>query len=276
MTESAVPKVTIPGLDDYSKWYENFFTMRRENGILEIKMQHEGGPAQYSFATHNAWGRIWQDVGRDPDNEVIIFGGTGDTWFDIDRTAYDKPLRGWTSNELNELYADAVRVMESLVFSVEQPTIGLINGPTIAHTEFTLACDLTIASETATFIDPHFLTGVPPGDGQGLAFQELLGSKRAAYYLYTGDAIDARTALELGLVNEVVPAADLYPRAWELAEMMMRRPLMARRMTSAIVKRPWKQRLVNDFGFHVAHELYGIIADNPVGEHGGHNLESLD
>src|SRR6478736_4510583 len=104
MTESAVPKVTIPGLDDYSKWYENFFTMRRENGILEIKMQHEGGPAQYSFATHNAWGRIWQDVGRDPDNEVIIFGGTGDTWFDIDRTAYDKPLRGWTSNELNELY----------------------------------------------------------------------------------------------------------------------------------------------------------------------------
>lgn len=110
-------------------------------------------------------------------------------------------------------------------------------------------------------MDPHFLVGAAPGDGLQLGLQELIGTKRAAYYLYTGQQIDAPTALELGLVNEVLPAEKLLPRAWEIAETMMRRPRTTRRLTHAIVQRPWKRRLVQDLGFGIAHEMFGLSAD---------------
>jgi enoyl-CoA hydratase/carnithine racemase len=126
------------------------------------------------------------------------------------------------------------------------PTIAAINGPSLAHIEFALLCDITLCSETATIMDPHFLTGVAPGDGPQLGLQELIGTKRASYYLYTGNGITAQEALSPGLVNETLPAERLLPRAWEIAEMMMRRPRAARRLTHAIVARPWKRRLVQD------------------------------
>jgi hypothetical protein len=67
-------------------------------------------------------------------------------------------------------------------------------------------CDITLCADHAVLFDPHFGDlGAVPGDGQGLTFQELMGLKRAAYYLYASDKIDAQTAREIGLVNEVVP-----------------------------------------------------------------------
>ncbi|WP_030925801.1 enoyl-CoA hydratase/isomerase family protein [Streptosporangium amethystogenes] len=93
-----------------------------------------------------------------------------------------------------------------------------INGPSVAHTEFALLCDITLAAESATIVDPHLLAGVAPGDGQQLTLQELIGTKRAAYHLYTGKPIGAQEALTLGPVNEVLAGDRLLPRAWELAE----------------------------------------------------------
>jgi enoyl-CoA hydratase/carnithine racemase len=89
----------------------------------------------------------------------------------------------------------------------------------------------------------------------------VIGAKRAAYHLYTGEPISARQALELALVNEVLPAGRLVPRAWEIAETIMKSPRAARRLTHAIVQRPWKRRLVHDLGFGIAHEMFGISAD---------------
>ncbi|GAB3829875.1 enoyl-CoA hydratase/isomerase family protein [Dactylosporangium cerinum] len=162
-------------------------------------------------------------------------------------------------------YYDATKLLENFIFGIDIPTIAAINGPSIAHTEFALLCDITLAAETATIIDPHLPTGVAPGDGQQLTLQELIGTKRAAYHLYTGEPITARLALELGLVNEVLPAERLLPRAWELAETIMKSPRAARRLTHAIVQRPWKRRLVHDLGFGVAHEMFGISADRLLG-----------
>jgi enoyl-CoA hydratase/carnithine racemase len=108
----------------------------------------------------------------------------------------------------------------------------------VGHTEIALLCDITLCTEDSTIIDPHFLTGVAPGNGQHLSYQELMGTKRAAYYLYTSEQINARQALELGLVNEVLPAERLLPRAWEIAEMIMERPRATRRLTHAIIQHP--------------------------------------
>lgn len=260
-----VPRPVFTG---YAQKYADYFVMRRENGILELRMHTDGGPATFNFAVHNAWGQAWQEIGNDPDNEVVILTGTGDQWL----TFGDLSLQPQTGQQLADAarpqdfayehtYYDALKLLENLVFGIDVPTIAAINGPSLAHAEIGLLCDITLAAETATIVDPHFLVGTVPGDGLQLALQELIGAKRAAAYLYTGAPIDATTALELGLVNEVLPTAELLPRAWQIAEMIMKRPRNARRLTHAVVQRPWKRRLVEDLGYGLAHEMFGISAD---------------
>ncbi|WP_201295363.1 hypothetical protein [Nocardia sputi] len=56
------------------------------------------------------------------------------------------------------------------------------------------------------------------------------------------------------------PVGVLAPRAWELAELIAARPRTTRRFTHAIAQRPWKRRLVDDLGFGIAHEMFGIAA----------------
>lgn len=65
-------------------------------------------------------------------------------------------------------YYDGTKLLENFVFGIDIPTIAAINGPSAAHTELALLCDITLADETATIVDPHFLVGVVPGDGQQL------------------------------------------------------------------------------------------------------------
>lgn len=90
-----------------------------------------------------------------------------------------------------------------------------------------------------------------------------MGLKRAAYFLYTGDKITAQMAKEMGLVNEVLPLDGLQARALDIAEKIMQKPRSIRRLTSAVLRRQWKRRLVQDLGFHVAHELLGMHLGKP-------------
>jgi len=266
--------VARPSFDAYAEKFSRYFAMRRRDGIIELRMHTNGGPARFGFDVHNAWAQAWHEVGNDPDNEVLIITGTGDQWLGIPETITadpaeeaDKLIRGQRPKDFayEHGYYDATKLVENFVFAIDIPTIAAINGPSVAHTEFALLCDITLATETAIIIDPHLLAGTAPGDGQQLTLQELVGTKRAAYHLYTGQPIGARQALELGLVNEVLPADRLLPRAWEIAERIMKAPRTARRLTHAIAQRPWKRRLVQDLGFGIAHEMFGIHADQLPG-----------
>jgi enoyl-CoA hydratase/carnithine racemase len=210
--------VPRPTLAEYAPKYRDHFVLERHDGILQVRMHTEGGPALFSLGLHHAWGRLWQDVGSDPDNEVLILTGTGDRWIaGVDPASFDQPVHTWPADVAYQHYYDGMKLLENLVFGIDIPTIGALNGPGIRK-EAALLCDLTLCTEETTFADGNFTAGQAPGDGMHLALQELLGAKRAAYYLYTGDHIDATTARELGLVNEVLPADRLLPRAQQIAE----------------------------------------------------------
>ena len=251
--------VSRPRFEDYREKYATYFKLERQNGILQVQMHTKGGPVMYGLPIHNAWSQLWLDIGNDPDNEVLIFGGTGDKWiggFDPDFAAqslHEMPADAF----YDQIYSDATKLLEAFIFNIDIPTIACINGPGL-HTEFALLCDITLCAEHAELFDPHFQFHLVPGDGQGLTFQELMGLKRAAYYLYTSEKINAQMAKEMGLVNEVLPLDRLLPRAWEIAEKIMQKPRAIRRLTSAVLRRQWKRRLVQDLGFHVAHELLGM------------------
>jgi enoyl-CoA hydratase/carnithine racemase len=258
-SEQRMGFVGRPRLDDYREKYSKFFKLERRNGILQVQMHTKGDSVMYGLSIHNAWSQLWLDIGNDPDNEVLIFSGAGDKWIaGFDQEMSRQPLHEMPPDAFyDQIYSDATKLLESFIFNIDIPTIACINGPGL-HTEFALLCDITLCAEHAELFDPHFRFNLVPGDGQGLTFQELMGPKRAAYFLYTSDKIDAQMAKELGLVNEVLPLESLLPRACEIAEKIMQKPRTIRRLTSAVLRRSWKRRLVDDLGFHVAHELLGM------------------
>jgi enoyl-CoA hydratase/carnithine racemase len=159
-------------------------------------------------------------------------------------------------------YKDGRSIVSSLINDLEIPTIGVLNGPGF-HTEIVLMCDLTLCADDAVVFDPHYNIGSVPGDGIHSCFEELLGVKRAAYALLTGQAIDAETALDYGMVNEVLPREKLIDRAWQLADHIMTQPRTTRRLTTQIIRRPWRQRVADDLDGGFGIQMFSHLA------HGG-------
>ena len=249
--------VTRPQFEKYKEKYKRHVAMERKNGIIELRMHTDGGPVVWGLDMHRVLSQLWIDVGNDPQNDLMILTSTDPYWIGVVDEEEEKTL----PFDYDNYYCEATKLVENLVFNVDIPTIAAVNGPGF-HTEIALLCNITICSEEAVFQDGHFLIGFVPGDGQLLTFQELIGAKRSSYALYTGQKIDARTALEWGLVNEVVPKERLSERAWELAETIMQQPRATRCLTHQLLVRPWKQRLINDFQAHISHEGYGVYVSD--------------
>ena len=99
-----------------------------------------------------------------------------------------------------------------------KPLIGAINGHAITGGfEIALSCDFLIASERALFRDTHALLGIHPALGMSQLLQQAVGQRRAKQISLACQPVDAKTALEGGIVNEVVPHEELIPRARQIA-----------------------------------------------------------
>jgi enoyl-CoA hydratase len=99
-----------------------------------------------------------------------------------------------------------------------KPVIGAVNGPAVTGgLELALHCDFLVASDRARFADTHARVGVMPGWGLTVLLPQAIGLRRAKEMSLTGNYVGAEEALALGLVNHVVPHADLVPSAVGLA-----------------------------------------------------------
>lgn len=126
----------------------------------------------------------------------------------------------------------------SHVAMVEKPVIAAVNGPAIGQgVELALACDLRLASSTATFALPHLAYGLLPWDGGTQRLARLIGLPRATELLLTGKRVTARQALAFGLVRRVVPPGQLTAEATVLAERVASgAPIAARYAKEAVLK----------------------------------------
>ena len=123
--------------------------------------------------------------------------------------------------DLRNLGADKLGDLPGFVATVaasKVPIIGAVNGPAVTGgLELALACDFLIGSERATFADTHGRVGVFPGPVL-YDLPHRVGAAFAREMSLTGNFIDAETALRVGLLNHVVPHAELMPRALGLAD----------------------------------------------------------
>lgn len=272
---SLSPFVPTPDFNEYKERFKQFYKMeRRDDGVILIQAHTNGGPIQLSVENHRSLGQMLKTVGADPKNEIMILTGSGDEFMmDADPEGFkleEEDLAYWA---YEYAYKDGRINVSSLVNDLEIPTIGVLNGPGF-HTEICLMCDLTICSEDAIIYDLHYDIGSVPGDGIHSCFQELLGVKRAAYALLTGQTIDAKTALEYGMVNEVVPRDKLVQRAWQLADHIMSQPRTTRRMTTQIVRRPWRRQITDSLDGGFAIQMFAHLAKKK-GVHGREHIGSV-
>jgi enoyl-CoA hydratase len=129
------------------------------------------------------------------------------------------------------------RSLFTAIDTFPKPIIAMINGYCLGGgCELALACDIRISSETASFGQPEINLGIIPGGGGTQRLTRLVGEGKAMELILTGDLINAQTAYNLGLVNMVVPAADLEAKTMEMANRIAEKSPIALRMAKEAVK----------------------------------------
>lgn len=153
---------------------------------------------------------------------------------------------GFGSDVLRQEYRQGIQRLPLAIHQIEVPTIAAVNGPAIgAGCDLACMCDLRIASENATFAESFVKVGIVAGDGGAWFLPRVIGMARAAEMSFTGEAIDAKTALDWGMVSRVVPAADLLSTAQTLARKMAVNSPPAVRMTKRLLREGQTSSLSN-------------------------------
>ena len=168
------------------------------------------------------------------DKEVyaIIITGEGRSFVagaDIQEMSSLNPAEG---EAFGKVGSDIFRSIEKS----EKPVIAAVNGFALGGgCELAMACDIRIASDNAKFGQPEVGLGITPGFGGTVRMAKLIGPAKAKELIFTGRVIDAAEALSIGLVNKVVPAADILTSAIEMAKTIALKAPVAVRLSKKVI-----------------------------------------
>jgi len=177
------------------------------------------------LTTVNEIHQALDELAANSDVGVLIITGAGETSF----------VSGADINDIRaRTREDGLAAINSSLFAkidkFPKPVIAAVNGFALGGgCELALACDIRVAADTAKFGQPELGLGIIPGAGATQRLPRIVGLGWAKHLVLSGDIIDAKLALEIGLVTAVMPASQLQVRARELAKKILRQgPLAAR------------------------------------------------
>ena len=181
-------------------------------------------------------------------HDGVVLAGTGENWCAaIDPGSFALA----NAHEWDAIVYEGRKLLMNLL-DIEVPVISAVNGPALFHPEIPVLSDIVLASESATFQDaPHFAAGIVPGDG---AHDGDLHGAGQLPFLLTGQSLDARTALDYGVVNEVLLADQLLARAQELAASIAGQPFLTRRYGRLVCVERMRRVMQEGLG-------YGLVAE---------------
>ncbi len=138
---------------------------------------------------------------------------------------------------IRERYRGGIHRIVKSLWGLEVPLIAAVNGPAIGlGNDVACLADMRLAADNAIFGATFLKIGLVPGDGGSWILPRTIGHARAAELFFTGDTIDAATALSWGLVSRVVPASELMDEARKLAAKIARQPPDVLRMTKRMMR----------------------------------------
>lgn len=241
--------------DAYHDGFANAHLGRGPNGVLEVRLHSDGGKLVFNGHTHEQFVELFHAIGEDRDNRVVILTGSGDAFMDaISPEGFDF----FTPQGYDKILREGRKVLMNIL-DIEVPMITALNGPVLLHSEYALLTDIVLATPETIFQDkPHFDFGITPGDGVHLLWPEVIGSIRGRYFILTHQQLDAETARQWGVVNEIVPADRLLARAHEIADAIAAQPPLTSRYTRIVLTQKLRRIIDEGAGYGLA--LEGISA----------------
>jgi len=174
-----------------------------------------------------------EDAERDENVKVVIITGSGRAFSaGMDLSMFKEGVRAYDFSKIMELGHKVTRFIENM----SKPVIAAVNGYALGGgCEIALACDLTIAADTASFGQPEINLAFYPSWGGTQRLTRLIGYKKAKELILLGDRISAEEAYRLGIVNAVVPADKLMEKAMEYAKKLASKSPIALKVAKRLV-----------------------------------------
>ena len=196
------------------------------------------------------------DANADTSLCAVILTGTGKIFSaggNVKEMADRDGMFGLDAIDQRHAYIDGIQRIPRALTRLEVPLIGAINGPAIgAGCDLAMMCDVRVASERAWFAESFVQLGLIPGDGGTWFLQRIVGYERAAEMTFTGDRVDAPTALQWGMVSRVVPHEELLAEAQALADRISNNPAHALRMAKRLLQESRTGSLESTLGMAAA------------------------
>src|SRR5215472_11579261 len=199
--------------------------------IVEIQMNRPEKRNAINIAMYSAMTGALQQADRDPAVRVIVIKGTNGCF------TSGNDLADFLGHPPLEDDSQVLRFLRTL-HTTTKPVIASVNGLAVGiGVTMLLHCDLVYAADTASFQLPFVDLGLVPEAASSMLLPRIMGHHRATELLLLGEKFDARAAREIGLVNEVHPAADLAGRVQEKASAIAAKPPASVRLTKALLRR---------------------------------------
>ena len=203
---------------DYGE-YQHLTFKHMDHGVVLITINRPEVLNATNDRLHWELTQVWLTVDADPRARVAVVTGAGRAFSAggdldmVDANARDPKRLARTVREASDIVYNMI--------NTDKPIVSAINGVAVgAGLEVALLADISIISETARFTDCHTKLGVVAADHAAIVWPLLCGMAKAKYYLLTSDFIDGREAERIGLVSLCVPAEQLLPRAFEVADQL--------------------------------------------------------
>ena len=188
----------------------------------------------------DAFVRACERASSDRSVRAIIVTGAGASFSSGGNLKHMRDREGIFAGDAAQVrdgYRAGIQRLAKALHELEVPTIAAVNGAAYgAGCDTALACDIRIASETAVFAENFVKVGLISGDGGAWLLPRVVGLSRACEMAFTGDPVDAATALQWGLVSKVVPSDRLLIEARQLAERIAANAPASVRMTKRLIR----------------------------------------
>jgi enoyl-CoA hydratase len=192
---------------------------------------------------------VLNDMEKELMPKVLIVTGAGEKAFvaGTDITEMEK-LSSFEAREFASMAREAV----DKVANLNRPVIAAINGFALGGgCELALACDIRIASEKAKLGQPETGLGIIPGSGGTQRLPRLIGPSKAKQLIFSGELIDAKTALDIGLVDRVVPPDLLMEEAKKMAVTIASKPRVALALAKSAITRGLEMDLQDGLSYEI-------------------------
>ena len=214
----------------------NLVLARHDPGVLVVQVTRPAALNALNTETLRELHSVLREASGDPGVRVLVLTGEGEKAFIAGADILE--MKGKDNREAVE-FSKLGNEVAKLLELMPKPTIAAVNGFALGGgCEMAMACDFIVAAENAVFGQPEVGLGLIPGFGGTFRLMKLVGVARAKDLIFSGRRIKAGEALQMGLVSQVVPAAEFRARVLELAVQISRNSL------PAVVK---SKQLINEF-----------------------------